>query len=169
MVECLYSVFTIQSLSQLHIRTAAISNWRVFSTYFSKTTMAPIINCKIFSFGIRVNPVYLIYNKTQHEGTFRSQKIATYKREERVQLWNYVPREILLQVLSEVAFCSTGIQAFHLFICKNNNVLFWHIVDESENCTICKDKIIFGEEARVENFRDFIVSFLHLGEMGVSV
>ncbi|OXB57713.1 hypothetical protein ASZ78_008627 [Callipepla squamata] len=31
---------------------------------------------------------------------------------------------------------------------RNDNVLCWHIVDESENCATCKDKITFGEQSR---------------------
>lgn len=46
--------------------------------------MIPIINCKIFSFGIRANRVDLFYSKAQHRETFHEQKITTFYKEQSV-------------------------------------------------------------------------------------
>lgn len=143
-MECQYSAFAVQYLSQLHIRTAATSNWRVFSICFSKSTMSLIIHCKIFSFGIRVNPVYPFSNKMQYEGTFHQQKIVTFiKKKRRSNSGMMFLKKFSCKSWVKRYSAVLKLKLFIIFFSKNGNVLCWHTVDESENWTTC-NKIIFG-------------------------
>lgn len=54
--------------------------------------------------------------------------------------------------------------SFHPFFCKNDNVLCWHVPDESENCTTSKDKI--ASRVGEEEITDFIAaSFLYFEDV----
>lgn len=131
------------SLSPLDIRTAATSNWRVFGTNVSKSTMIPIINCKIFSFGIRVNPVDLFYRKTQHRETFHEQKVTTFYKEQSV----FVSGMMFLGIFpcrSWVKWRSV-VAEFKLFIFSFAKMLISHVGTQQM-------KVVIAQHAKIKYF-----------------